>query len=258
MQCVAPPCVKAGDIIADGQTCCHGAMPYHANGGSYCHAMCVHAGDVIQDGQTCCDGAMPYHANGGSYCKAIGGRLLSESESCQAESDPCTPSVACCGGLTCQKTQGGGWDMQCVAPPCVKAGDVIADGQTCCHGAMPYHANGGSYCHAMCVQAGDVIQDGQTCCDGAMPYHASGGSYCKAIGGRLLGASSGTCQAEYDPCTPSTACCNGMTCSKTQGGGWDMQCTACVKAGDLLPEDRVCCEGSAPVHANFGSYCQGW
>merc|ERR1712087_298699 len=232
---------------------------------------------------------MPYHAHGGSYCKAMGGRLLSESESCQAESDPCAPSVACCGGLTCQKTQGGGWDMQCVAPACVKIGDVIADGQTCCHGAMPYHANGGSYCHAlcvtvgdvvqdgqtccdgmmpyhatsgsychaMCVKAGDVIQDGQTCCDGAMPYHANGGSYCKAIGGRLLGASSGTCQAESDPCTPSITCCSGMICSKTPGGGWDMQCssssssttttttttttpptttTACVMAGDLLPE----------------------
>merc|ERR1712056_28673 len=110
--------------------------------------------------------------------KAIGGRLLSESESCQAESDPCTPSVACCGGLTCQKTQGGGWDMQCVAPACVKAGDVI--------------------------------QDGQTCCDGAMPYHANGGSYCKAIGGRLLSESE-SCQAESDPCTPSVACCGGLT-----------------------------------------------
>merc|ERR1712203_502903 len=119
---------------------------------------------------------------GGSYCKPIERRL--DSDSCQAEADPCAPYLACCSGLTCEKTQGGGYDMQCTAPACVKAGDVIEDGQTCCDGAMPYHANGGSYCKAIepaCVKAGDVIEDGQTCCDGAMPYHANGGSYCKAV-----------------------------------------------------------------------------
>merc|ERR1712178_195391 len=139
---------------------------------------------------------MPYHANGGSYCKAI-------------------------------EPAGG------------KAGDVIQDGQICCDGTMPYHANGGSYCKAIepaCVKAGDVIQDGQTCCDGAMPYHANGGSYCKAIvsklGASLGGSGSASCQAEASPCTPSIACCDGLTCEKTPGGGWDMQCTAppCVKA----------------------------
>merc|ERR1711972_350564 len=178
-------------------------------GGSYCKAIelaCVNAGDVIEDGQTCCDGTMPYHANGGSYCKAIVSKLgasLGESASCQAEAEPCTPSVACCSGLMCDKTPGGGWDMQCTAPPCVKAGDVIQDGQTCCDGAMPYHANGGSYCKAIepaCVKAGDVIEDGQTCCDGAMPYHANGGTYCIPIDRRL--DSSDSCQAEADPCTP--------------------------------------------------------
>merc|ERR1712176_1727449 len=174
---------------------------------------------------------MPYHANGGSYCKAIVSKLgasLGESASCQAEADPCTPSVACCSGLTCEKTPGGGWDMQCRAPPCVKAGDVI--------------------------------QDGQTCCDGAMPYHANGGSYCKAIVSKL-GASLGesaSCQAEADPCTPSVACCSGLTCDKTPGGGWDMQCTAppCVKAGDVIQDGQTCCDGTMPYHANGGSYCK--
>merc|ERR1712187_493890 len=139
-------------------------------------------GDVPQDGQKCCDGRPPYYdaANGVTYC--LLGASLGANASCQAEANPCTPSSACCSGLTCQKTPGGGWDMQCRAPPCVKVGDDIQDGQTCCDGAIPYHANGGSYCKALCVKAGDVIQDGQTCCDGAMPYHANGGSYCKAIG----------------------------------------------------------------------------
>merc|ERR1712187_466776 len=170
MQCTAPPCVKAGDVIEDGQTCCDGAMRYHANGGSYCKAIepaCVKAGDDIQDGQPCCDGAMPYHANGGSYCKAIVSKLLGaslgDSASCQAEADPCTPSIACCNGLTCEKTPGGGWDIQCRAPLCVKVGDDIQDGQTCCDGAMPYHANGGSYCKAIVSKLGASLGERASC-----------------------------------------------------------------------------------------------
>merc|ERR1711920_1122625 len=119
-------------------TCCEGAMPYHANGGSYCKAIqpaCVKAGDDLHDGQTCCEGAMPYHANGGSYCKAI---VLGSA-------------------------------------PCVTApAQVDLKFQSCCDGTMPYHANGGTYCKAIqpaCVKAGDDLHDGQTCCEGAMPYH---------------------------------------------------------------------------------------
>merc|ERR1712056_65283 len=107
--------VKAGDDLHDGQTCCDGAMPYHAKGGSYCKAIqpaCVKAGDDLHDGQTCCDGAMPYHANGGSYCKAI---VLGEDSEASASEDPeglnstglsaaaaglwCTPVDGKCGGM---------------------------------------------------------------------------------------------------------------------------------------------------------------
>merc|ERR1740138_1347417 len=140
---------------------------------------------------------MPYYANGGSYCKAI----ASNFPSCQAEADPCTLSIACCSGLKCEKTPGGGWDMQCREPACVRVGDVIEDGQTCCAGAKPYHANGGSYCKAIepaCLKDGDVIEDDKTCCNGTMPYHANGGSFCKAIASNLP-----SCQAEADPCTLS-------------------------------------------------------
>merc|ERR1711972_40430 len=180
---------------------------------------------------------------------------------CQAEADPCTPSLHCCNGLTCEKTPGGGWDMQCRASACVKASDQIYDGQTCCHGAMPYHANGGSYCKAIepaCVKAPQQIHDGQTCCEGAVrvpddPYHPSEGYYCKAI---VLG--SAPCVTAPDQVNLKfQSCCDGAMPYHANGGTYCKAMEpACVKAGDDLHDGQTCCEGAMPYHATGGSYCK--
>merc|ERR1712151_1133759 len=182
------PCVTPEQVNLKFQSCCDGAVPYHANGGTYCKAIepaCVKAPQQIHDGQTCCEGAVrvpddPYHPSEGYYCKAI---VLGSA-------------------------------------PCVTAPDQVnLKFQSCCDGAMPYHANGGTYCKAMepvCVKAGDDLHDGQACCEGAMPYHATGGSYCKAIVLREdedpegLNSNGMSAAAAGWWCTPVDGQCGGM------------------------------------------------
>merc|ERR1712060_954180 len=64
------------------------------------------------------------------------------------------------------------------AAPCVTAPEQVnLKFQSCCDGAVPYHANGGTYCKAIvlgsapCVTAPEQVNlKFQSCCDGAVPY----------------------------------------------------------------------------------------
>merc|ERR1711920_546516 len=88
------------------------------------------------------------------------------------------------GVLIASPSVGGGWDMQCMAPPCVKAMGDLHDGETCCEGSMRYTANGGPYCKPIkpaCVMPPGDLHEGESCCEGSMRYLANGGPYCHAI-----------------------------------------------------------------------------
>merc|ERR1712066_703347 len=145
-------CVKAPDQIYDGQTCCHDAMPYHTAVGSFCRfpwaaanaaAVETLAADPSLPNMTgslsteaaqeqekqCQKQCLASHAILGStmafqqcqkQCQWTNIKPLAPSQApptsaCQAEAKPCTESLHCCNGLTCQHL-GGGWDMQCATP----------------------------------------------------------------------------------------------------------------------------------------------